>query len=203
MLLQETTRAWERPLRERLAAYPHVTFQHDARIAGGLAAFARAPIAVDERLPRAGGWFPAQRLVVGGLQVLHVHLQPMWDGDWVRGFFTTPPVRRAEIEAHWARMDPELPTIVAGDFNEEPGGQALAWLAERGVERVDTGPAHTWEWKGVHRGNPVHLRLRLDHVAIDRRLVARDARVLEAGASDHRAVVVELGIASASPRARR
>ena len=100
----------------------------------------------------------------GALQMLHVHLRPAWDGDWVTGFFTTPPIRRREIEAYWRALDPTLPTIVAGDFNEEvgPHGQALAYLHERALRRADTNGTPTWQWKGNVSGRPIHLRLTLD-----------------------------------------
>ncbi len=199
VLLQETTHAWELLLRQRFArTYPHLHFQHDARYAGGFAVMSRAPLAQVEHLARAADWFAAQRIVLetglGMLQVLHVHLRPVFDdGDPVKGFFTTPPIRRREIEAYWAAMASGPATIVAGDFNEEPeGGLALAFLTERGLRRVDTGGLPTWEYKGSWRGNDVHLRLRLDHVVIDERLVAVDATVLDAGASDHRPVLVTL-----------
>jgi endonuclease/exonuclease/phosphatase family metal-dependent hydrolase len=144
----------------------------------------------------AGSWFPAQRTVVdapgGPLQVLHVHLRPMIEGgDPVRGFFSTPPIRRAEIEAYWTEVTADPPRVVAGDFNEEPGGQALAFLAAQGLRRVDAG-GPTWEYRGSWRGNDVHLRLALDHVVLDARLAARDAAVLDAGASDHKPVVMTI-----------
>jgi len=197
VLLQETTRPWERHLRVRFAAeYPHVRFHHTARLAGGFAVLSRVPLVEDELLPPAEGWFPAHRLVVdapfGPVQVLHVHLRPAWDGGWVRGFFTTPAIRRREIEIYWAALVPDVPTIVAGDFNEEPGGQALAFLADRGLRRADAGATPTWEWAGHYQGHDVHLRLRLDHVLVDPRIAVRDAAVLVAGASDHRPVLVTI-----------
>lgn len=198
VLLQETTPAWERVLRRRLSRrYPHMTFHHWRRFAGGLAVLSRHPIDDDDLLPPAEGWFPAQRLVIatpaGPVQLLHVHLRPAIDqGDWVRGFFTTPPIRRREIEEYWARMKPDLPTVVAGDFNEEPGASALAYLADRGLARADSGETATWEWKGMWRGAPIHLRMKLDHVLADRRWRVRDARVIVGGGSDHRPVVVTL-----------
>ena len=197
VLLQETTRRWEEALRGRFGrAYPHVVVHHSHRGAAGFLALSRTPVREDALLPPAADAFPAHRLVVdtaiGPLQVLHVHLRPMYDGgDWVRGYFTTPPIRRREIEAYWATMRPELPTIVAGDFNEEGNGLALGFLAERGVRRVDPG-APTWRWEGNYRGNDVKLRLALDHIAHDQRLRATAARVIDGGGSDHLPVVADL-----------
>jgi endonuclease/exonuclease/phosphatase family metal-dependent hydrolase len=199
VLLQEPTRVWEGRLRSRFAeAYPHQRFHHPGRPAGGFAILSRVPIREDEVLPAAAGWFAAHRIVVdapfGALQMLHVHLRPAWDGDWVTGFFTTPPIRRREIEAYWRALDPTLPTIVAGDFNEEvgPHGQALAYLHERALRRADTNGTPTWQWKGNVSGRPIHLRLTLDHILADSRLELRDAGVIDAGASDHKPVVATL-----------
>jgi endonuclease/exonuclease/phosphatase (EEP) superfamily protein YafD len=201
VLLQEATPAWERALQARFAReYPYMRFHHGARPAGDLGVLSRRPIVDDTLLPPAGGPFPAQRLVVdtasGAVQVLHVHLQPMLDGgDPVRGFFTTPPIRRREIEAFWQAVAPGLPTLAAGDFNEEHTvGSALAYLVDRGLRRVDAGALATWEFQGSWRGNDVHLRLHLDHLYVDAALHVVAATVLAAGASDHRPVVATLAL---------
>jgi endonuclease/exonuclease/phosphatase (EEP) superfamily protein YafD len=198
VLLQETTPRWERALRRRFHdRYPHMAFHHADRSPGGLAVLSRYPIEADAILPPAEHWFPAERLVVatplGRVQILHVHLRPAIDqGDWVRGYLTTPPIRRREIEAYWKAMSPDLPVLVAGDFNEEPGATALGFLVDHGLVRADSGPAPTWTWQGNWRGNDVRLRMKLDHILSDRRLAIGDARVLEGGGSDHHAVVVTL-----------
>jgi endonuclease/exonuclease/phosphatase (EEP) superfamily protein YafD len=204
VLLQETTPIWERLLRARFAAtYPHVAFHHHQRGPGGLAVLARAPIVVDELVPPPL-WYPAQRVVLatglGELQVLNVHLRPAVDGgDWVRGWFTTPPLHRREMEAFVPRLDPAYPTVVAGDFNENAlTGQAIALLVGQGYTRVATGP--TWSHRGRHDGRDVELEIDLDHVLLDARLVARDAQVVRAGASDHWPVVVAIDRAIAQPR---
>ncbi|HUQ03759.1 MAG TPA: endonuclease/exonuclease/phosphatase family protein [Kofleriaceae bacterium] len=196
VLLQETTPAWERELRARFAAtYAHVAFHHHHRGPGGLAVLSRAPIVVHELLPPPL-LYPAQRLVLatalGELQLLNVHLRPANDGgDWVRGWFTTPPLHRREMEAFHPRLDPAYSTIVAGDFNENAlTGQAIAHLVAHGYTRVATGP--TWSYRGRHDGRDVDLEIDLDHVMLDPGLVAHDAHVLRAGASDHWPVVVTI-----------
>ena len=194
VLLQEPTRVWEGRLQKRFAdTYPHQRYHHPGRPAGGFAILARVPIREDEVLPAAAGWFAAHRTVVdapfGALQILHVHLRPAWDGDWVTGFFTTPPIRRREIEAYWRELDPTLPTIVAGDFNEEPDGKAIEFLTGKGLARVPTAGPKSWRYV---RDSVEVLKLDIDHVMIDGNLSAKDARVLDAGASDHRPVVVTL-----------
>jgi endonuclease/exonuclease/phosphatase (EEP) superfamily protein YafD len=200
VLLQEITNEWKDALARRFATqYPHRVFRVHARAAGGLAVLSKFPITAEEVLsPPRGGWFPAERLVVesslGALQILNVHLRPCLDGgSWVRGYKTTPPIRRREIEAYWKRIAYNLPTVVAGDFNEEPTGRAVAYLAEHGMTRIATTGPTTWHYETSMSGRTMDLlRLDIDHVMIDGNLAARDARVLDAGTSDHRPVVVTI-----------
>jgi endonuclease/exonuclease/phosphatase family metal-dependent hydrolase len=144
------------------------------------------------------GWFDAERIVLaaplGTLQILHVHLRPAYDsGGWISGFMSTPPLRRKEIETYWAAIEPGLPTIVAGDFNEDPCGLAVAFLDAQGLRRVPTSGPRTWHYEVGVDGTPWDLlQMDIDHVMIDPTLVARDAVVLDAGRSDHRPVIVEL-----------
>ena len=202
VLLQEITDAWQARLVKRLARqYPHQTF-HPAR-AGGLAVLSKREVRSDEVLsPPAGGFFPAERLVVasplGDIQILHVHLRPNVDrGDWIRGWQTTPPVRRREIETYYPRLAAGIPTIIAGDFNELPSGLAVEFLARHGFARVPTTGPSTWHHVIDVAGAKISaLSLDLDHVVVDASLIPSDARVLDAGTSDHRPVVVTLARAA-------
>ena len=203
VLLQEVSQAWRDALVARLStAYPHCSFHLHTRMAGGLAVLSKLPLDKVEVLPTpagTGAWFPAARVVVrtpfGALQVLNVHLRPALDsGSWVRGFMTTPEIRRKEIAEHWRKLDHTLPTLVVGDFNEDPTGRALDYLAGEGMTRVPTTGPTTWHYETTSRGGTYDLlKMNIDHVVIDHRLVARDAHVLDAGTSDHRPVVVTIG----------
>lgn len=198
VLLQEITRDWRGQLEEQLATqYPHQTFRLHARAAGGLAILSKHPIRSEDLwAPPRGGWFPASRVIVdgpfGALQLLNLHLRPCVDrGSWLRGYLTTPPIRKREIEAYWKKVRGDLPTIVAGDFNEDPGGRAIAYLANHGLTRIAPQGPSTWHYRTWTGGKLVTvLSLDLDHVMIDRRLTSSDARVVDAGTSDHRPVVV-------------
>ena len=145
-------------------------------------------------LPATAGWFPAMRVVLhtglGPVQVLQVHLRPPFSdsGSVVSGYFTTPPVREAEIEGFTAALDADLPTLIVGDFNEGPGGSAIAVLRERGMKTAlpEFAPGETtWRWR-TSLGTLHHT---LDHIVYDGRLEPIDTRVLRAGRSDHLPVI--------------
>ncbi|MFP4600888.1 MAG: endonuclease/exonuclease/phosphatase family protein [Persicimonas sp.] len=195
VFLQETTPAWEQVLREQLGGdYPHMVFRHCCG-AGGLAVLSKFPLQAAEYMQAPeGGWFPGWRVLVdspiGQLQALNVHLRPPVSdsGSVVLGYFSTGEVRRRQIEGFWRKIDPGLPTLVVGDFNEDTGGDAVEFLATRGLQSVlpEFEPAaDTWRWQ-TSLGQ---LDSRLDHVTYDRRLRALDARALQAGRSDHLPVV--------------
>lgn len=198
VLLQETTDQSEQVFREHFAErYPHMLFRQCCN-AGGLGVMSKHPILDEDYLEPTVGWFPAWRVVVdtplGPVQVLNVHLRPpMSDGgSWVAGYFSTRGVRRDEIESFWAQMDPKMPTVVAGDFNENAEGQAVAFLADRGLRSAlpQVQPrAKTWRWQ-TRMGK---LRAMLDHVVISEDLGLQEVRVLERGTSDHFPVLAVLG----------
>jgi len=200
VLLQEVTSEWKRLLQARFQTrYPHQVYRIHSRAAGGLAVLSKVPISAEEVIPSPErGWFPAQRLVVdttfGALQILNVHLRPAIDGgSWIKGFMTTPPLRRREIETYWRKLAKNLPTVIAGDFNEDMTGQAISYLTKQSLSRVATQGPTTWRYQ-VHGTSGVSdlLKLDIDHVMIDKQLKASDALVIDAGASDHRPVVVTI-----------
>ncbi len=198
VLLQETTDAAEQAFRGALAdTYPHVLFRQCCR-AGGLGLMSKYPIVDETYLEPNVSWFPAWRVVLdtplGHIQTLNVHLRPpMSDGgSWVSGYFSTRGVRREEIEDFWNAMDSTTTTIVAGDFNENAGGQAVEWLADKGLVSAlpQVSPhAKTWRWQ-TRMGK---LRAQLDHVVYGPGLALRSAEVLDRGNSDHFPVLVVLG----------
>lgn len=200
VLLQEVTSEWKRVLCDRFAKqYPYAIYRIHTRAAGGLAVLSKLPIQAEELFASPErGWFPAERLVLdtaaGPLQILHVHLRPAIDGgSWIKGFMTTPPLRRREIESYWKKLVKDMPTIVAGDFNEDPTGTAISFLTRQGLSRVDTQGPTTWHYEVTTHGRTSDLlKLDIDHVMVDSRLSARDGTVLDEGASDHRPVIVTI-----------
>jgi endonuclease/exonuclease/phosphatase (EEP) superfamily protein YafD len=191
VMLQEVSRRWQTAVTSALGdVYPHRAFHLHTRPAGGLATLSRYPIGAREVYPSPVGWFPAERSVLatpsGEIQIANLHLRPAIDqGSWIRGFTTTPPLRLTEIQTYWPKLDPALPMIVAGDFNEAPfSGDVIKFLEGHGLSRAATSGPPTW-----HYGDLISFDL--DHV-MTRDLVASDGRVLDAGTSDHRPVVVTI-----------
>ncbi len=194
VLLQETTDSWEAAIVDSLGhRYPHRAFHHCCG-AGGLGVLSRYPWTEEEVLEAEAGWFPAWRLVVdtplGPLQILNVHLRPpvSESGSVVSGYFSTPPIREREMEGFVQSLDPDLPTLVVGDFNENGGGRAITLLRDAGfttaLEQFDV-PQSTWHWN-TSAGT---ISAQLDHIVHDQRLEPLDVRALPLGRSDHWPVV--------------
>jgi endonuclease/exonuclease/phosphatase (EEP) superfamily protein YafD len=196
VFLQETNARWRAALEPRLAGrYPGRVWL-DGPAASGLAVLSRQPLTA-QKLDNPTGWFPALRVVtgtpLGPVQTLCVHLHPpvSEDGSWVKGYLSTGGVRRAEIDHFLAALDPKLPTLVAGDFNEGPSGEALQRLEALGLRTAlsEFQPrAKTWHWP-VGR---LKLTAQLDHVAYSRAFEPLDAHVERDGSSDHWPVTVTL-----------
>src|SRR4029077_15466115 len=135
VFLQEINTAWDRALRAQFAgAYPHMAF-YPRGGAGGIGIMSRLPFRGQQLIaPEGDGWFPALRLVLdsplGPVQVLVVHLRPPVSdgGSFVAGHFVLPRIPARHTAGFTASLDPALPTLVVGDFNEEEGdGKALAY----------------------------------------------------------------------------
>jgi endonuclease/exonuclease/phosphatase family metal-dependent hydrolase len=190
VLLQETTPAWASALRTTLGErYPHMAFR-DCCGAGGMGVLSKRPFVEKDYAHAPAGWFPAWRLVVdsplGPLQVLNVHLHPQISesGSVVSGHFSTPPIRAAEIAQYHALLDPSLPTLVVGDFNEDHDGGAVGYLIERGFRSALSelaGCQPTWHW----RTSLGTVQAEFDHLVHDERLRPLEVHVLPVGRSDH------------------
>ncbi|MBU0551717.1 endonuclease/exonuclease/phosphatase family protein [Myxococcota bacterium] len=196
--LQETNARWARSIEAAYGeAYPHRRFI-DAPAAGGSAILSRYPILKHQRLSPKAGWFAASLSLIdtplGPLQLLNVHLRPAVSnsGSFVMGYFTTEHIRVAEITDFLEAVDPTLPLIALGDFNEEPGSAALARLiTARKMHNLlpDFYPkATTWRW----RMYGLDFTAMLDHILISPELEALSAEVLSAGRSDHLPVLATL-----------
>ena len=193
IFLQETNEAWERALRHAAhGRYPHVLFKHCCR-AGGLAVLSRYPFVETAYAHSPGGWFPSLRITattpIGAIDVVQVHLQPpvSGSGSFVSGYFTTGDERFREMQHFSAGLDPRVPTLVLGDFNES-SGPASRLLEANGmrdaVTEFDAGP--TWRWQ-TSAGS---LSRTLDRVFYSPSLTPLSVDVPESGRSDHLPVLV-------------
>ncbi len=186
VLLQETTPDWERVVRERYGgAYPHIAFIESPG-AGGQGVLSRDPVLSMEVLPSPIGWFPAWLLVVdsavGPVQVLSLHLKPPYAerGGFLVGAFTTGDERLAELDVYLSFLDPELPTVVLGDFNERRG-PSLSLLEQQGFADALPAGEDTWRWTVLG----VTLRSALDHLFHSPDLIPVRVEVQQLGRSDH------------------
>jgi endonuclease/exonuclease/phosphatase family metal-dependent hydrolase len=199
--LQETTPEWETLLRSSLAAeYPFMHFRHPTqRAAGGSAFLAKWRSTEVAYVPSNSGWFDAWirlfQTPAGQVQVLNVHLRPPVSdrGSFgASGYLGTGDDRLDEMERFFARLRPNVPTIVAGDFNDHVKSPVMDWLADKhfanALPQFDSSTA-TWRW----RYGPVTLRRRMDHIVYSPELHCYNSAVLPAGASDHFPVLAVLG----------
>jgi endonuclease/exonuclease/phosphatase family metal-dependent hydrolase len=199
--LQETTPDWEGYLRQTLARhYPMMEFRHgEHRMAGGLAFLSKLPRRDVAYVPSEttwfSGWVAAFETPAGPIQIINVHLRPKVN-DAGRfgpsGYFGTGDERLREIERLFEQRQRDLPTLVAGDFNEGENSGVLRWLESHGLTSA-LGEfdrySPTWRW----RTSVVSLKQRLDHIAYPPELHCYEAGVSTGGASDHLPVVAVFG----------
>jgi endonuclease/exonuclease/phosphatase (EEP) superfamily protein YafD len=199
--LQETTPEWETFFRARLGTeYPFMHFRHPKERAGGGCAFlAKSRSTEVAYISSNTGWFDNWiRLFhtpAGPVQVLNVHLRPPVSdrGSFgVSGYFGTGDDRVQELEQSFASLRPNVPAIVAGDFNDHENSAVIDWLKVKNfanaLPQFDRSTP-TWRW----RYGLVTFRRRMDHIVYSPELHCYNAAVLRAGASDHFPVLAVLG----------
>lgn len=194
--LQETHAGWEHILRRQLAdEYPHMHFHH-AGGCGGIAVLSRYPLNEPEVMLSEKAWFPAMYVKaatpLGEVGILNVHLRPPVSEKGclsLGAMWWTPGVHAEEIETYLSQIDPNLPTVIAGDFNEHDKGKACRRLERDGYVnalRLFDRKSPTWRW-------PLWLGLELtnryDHIFTSPHLECTGAMVFDVGASDHEPVL--------------
>jgi endonuclease/exonuclease/phosphatase (EEP) superfamily protein YafD len=105
-------------------------------------------------------------------------------GGWVSGYFNTRDDRVAEMERFYKHAKPDVPLIVAGDFNDSEDSAVVECLEERGLTnslREFDRITPTWRWKY----QAATLKRRMDHIMYSRELFCGGAKVTEAGPSYH------------------
>jgi endonuclease/exonuclease/phosphatase family metal-dependent hydrolase len=198
---QEASREWIEYLRAALShEYPYAVFNQPRIGYDGVGVLSRYPIPRHAILDRApGGWFPSLRFTVdsplGSVEVLNVHLRPPATdgGNKLVGYFTSPAQRRREVETLVRQLDPALPHIVLGDFNEGDDGSAVRFLQTnaRLSDSLSQFDRRSATWKGRFAG--MSLSERADHILYSSELHAFDARALPETASDHDPVLAVIG----------
>jgi endonuclease/exonuclease/phosphatase family metal-dependent hydrolase len=193
--LQEVTSAWESVIRARYeSVYPHMLFAPKEN-AGGLAVLSKFPLIDRGVVPVPGNLHPGWVLETAPfgtrVQLLVVHLRSLFNGtsDWVSNYFNTDRDHVREMNLFLARVRDDIPTIVAGDFNESPKGDAVRILEDRGflnALRAFHPEQYTW------RGTVLNHKMTIDHIMVGQRFDVLDSWVGEKGRSDHLPVLVHL-----------
>ena len=195
--LQEVNHAWERVLEQRYAAqYPVMLFAPEEEY-GGLAILSKYPIEDRGVLHYGRDFHPAWYVIAdtpaGRVQVMHVHLRSVFDGDAdaVSNFIGTSFDHLAELRSFMKRTEPGLPMLVIGDFNESPKGDAVKWLEARGFRNalpIYRPGQFTWKGSSV----TAMVEMTIDHVMFDGNFEPLSSWVDRSGGSDHLPVLASL-----------
>lgn len=190
MVLQEYSSRWKTTALRRgwFERYPHraSAIRDDSF---GCAFFSRIPLEDVEIVTMAGLPQLQATVVVDGqaVDVLGVHTLPPRTSSYV-------PQHHQGTEAilDWADARVERPFVVAGDFNSTPYSrfaEAMDRRADDAWDLAGAGYGHTAP-NGVFPLPPI----RLDHVYVSPSLTVTDAVLGTGTGSDHRPVVVEVGL---------
>ncbi len=188
IVFEELNRTWERELATVFASYPN-TVGVPRSDNFGIRLVSRLPL-VDAEVVSCGGFdLPSvvATVTVGGRHVRVVGTHPI------------APVGAAECADRDAQLvriaaiarESDVPLVVAGDLNCTPWSRAFARFEdESGL--VDTGRRRGWAPTWPALLGP--LGIPLDHVLVSADLVVRGREVTRAFGSDHRGVLVEVGL---------
>lgn len=197
LCLQEVSAAWESKLRAQYgASYPHMLFAPKEN-AGGLGILSRYPL-TDRGVvqPPAGihpGWIAEVSMPSFTLQIVNVHLRSLFngEGDPASNFFEVGDLHREEMALFFETVNPALPTVVLGDFNEGIGGAAVRWLEDRGYRNaLHAFRPGQFTWAGRSVGQTYDLAI--DHVMAGPAFDLLDASTSRKGKSDHLPVTAHL-----------
>ncbi|MBW3576228.1 MAG: endonuclease/exonuclease/phosphatase family protein [Actinobacteria bacterium] len=202
LLVQEITPRRAAELEAELGdTYPHRWFGDEVGRVGGVGVLSRFPIVALRPVPPPR---PASRptavvhLDVGGrpLQIVPVHLTspcPDCGASLLGRQRLEVDVRRAEIDAALAELDPDIPAVVGGDLNSTRRSDPYRHLVAAGFRdpqiEAGAGPGFTWP-AGTDR-LPDRPLLRIDWV-MARGMIPVDAWVASTDGSDHRPVLADL-----------
>lgn len=198
--LQETNQESERHIRLALKkTYPQIHFRgHRGKLGAKRFGFlSRHPITGRSFVePKHGlfGTYIAQVRIHGmTLQIANVHLQPVTLPrnaglrQAMSAFVAAEQTHAKEIAHIFERLQPDLPTIIAGDLNSLSAFQAPSFLRKKGLvdsfaqvhDHPDSQP--TWHWRLRNR----EWSFRLDYVFHSKHLETTESAVIRSRASDH------------------
>jgi endonuclease/exonuclease/phosphatase (EEP) superfamily protein YafD len=188
--LQETTAEWVVELEAEYAdRYPYRLYAPKTTSAW-LAVLSRFPVVDGGFHPGPNEWHPAWHFKVqtpaGWLQVLNVHLRSGVDGNGsaVNSYLTASSDHAYEMQLFDSQCEPNMPTIVLGDFNEGPDGGAVKYLEAHGFTDV-LWLYHPGQYTWRHSSIANEFTQALDHIMYDSSLEPLDAWVDVTGHSDH------------------
>jgi endonuclease/exonuclease/phosphatase family metal-dependent hydrolase len=187
--LQEVTPEWERALRARYEGVYQYTMFHALSGSEGLAFLSRFPLLDLGFHEEIHGWHPAWHAQVdtdmGPIQILNVHLRSMFTGrpSAATAYFSTSSDHVEEVQGFSAACEKGIPTVVMGDFNEEPDGAAVAYLESRGFQNAL--PLYHPGQPTWHQPPSWQMEQTIDHILFDHAFIPLNAWVENIGNSDH------------------
>lgn len=200
VLLQEATSFWASYLKDQLSdLYPYQIFKPQVD-GGGLAVLTKYPVSHQRYIHAAIGWHPGWIFNVKRssetLQIANLHLTPPLINKKnltfsLSAYFYSPEIRAREVDFYFQLIQPNIPTIIAGDFNEGDNGFVTQFLHQHGFTDVRFASGRqpgTWRWKLGF----ITVQQQLDHIFYDRSFAETKAQVYYAGDSDHYPLAVDL-----------
>jgi endonuclease/exonuclease/phosphatase family metal-dependent hydrolase len=191
--LQEVTPVWEAALRNRYKdVYPYMLF-HPLDGSEGLGFLSRFPLEDLGFHEEVHGWHPAWhaqvQMEMGPVQVLNVHLRSVFSGrsNAATAYFSVSADHLEEVQGFSAACEAGFPTLVVGDFNEEPDASAVSYLEGKGFQNAL--PLY-------HPGQPTwhdtpswQMEQTIDHILFDHSFIPLNSWVEKIGHSDHMPVL--------------
>lgn len=218
VLLQETNAQSERYLRRSLRAiYPNMYFRGNdgAYAAERFGILSKTPVGGLKFLrPKDGlfgAWKGQMKLAGRTVQIVNVHLQPILVDSrqgitgLLRAYAAMEQTHRREIEYVYENLSPDVPTLVAGDFNSTSSSLAPTFLIAKGFAdsfasvTKDPDSHCTWHWLI----GQAEISLRIDYIFHTRHVRTVESRILESDASDHHLVVSRLQWIGEEPNGRK
>lgn len=207
VLLQETTEFWEKAIAKQLGSrYAYHAYEH-YHSSGGLGVLSKYPITKKQTILASHGWFPAYLLTIktpqGPVQLLNLHMIPPLTENNRIGFmlytvYVNPLTRKQDLKTFLSYLNPQIPTIIAGDFNEGDNGPSVQLVRKKGYEDAIWPLPYevvTWHWPV----GPFTFTARYDRLFYSNDLRLDKIAVLYTGDSDHFPVIVDFGLTASGP----